>query len=348
MFGVSTFRLSFQKIADIYDMEEAVAMSFNIIFNTVLDKDSRHPVTLFASLVANHHPSRRCRKGAANLLWRMDEIWPLVDEEVQPSPAHMEGSKRNGEPDLAELQKIKICGDDRPRGSWRSCQGSKPTSRGYSCGVWATFHSLAARLDDKEGAIWLKAVRAFMDKFFTCDTCRVHFLKYSENATITTRKEAVLWFWKTHNIVNKRLAKEDLASGNGDPEYPKINWPSKELCPMCRAVPLPGMQGDWDATWVEDEVYKFLMKFYAHPLGEGDIIAEENRKRTLEQNAQDTIVTPNFDGIRGGGFGEENRVQQTQMDTSTAVPAGAAIAVAIASCAFGIVACWWRVQQKKR
>jgi hypothetical protein len=65
--------------------------------------------------------------------------------------------------------------------------------------------------------------------------------------------------------VNKRLA-EDEKSGatDGDPLFPKVQWPPAELCPLCR-LPLPSGQADHSATdveWNEDEVHRFLVRFY--------------------------------------------------------------------------------------
>lgn len=44
---------------------------------------------------------------------------------------------------------------------WGSCKGSKKESRGYTCGLWLTFHSMAARVHPEStgGAFWLAAVR---------------------------------------------------------------------------------------------------------------------------------------------------------------------------------------------
>jgi hypothetical protein len=44
-------------------------------------------------------------------------------------------------------------------------------------------------------ALWLRGLRAFIETFFHCD------------AQLATKRDAVLWMWKTHNSVNARIAK---------------------------------------------------------------------------------------------------------------------------------------------
>lgn len=43
---------------------------------------------------------------------------------------------------------------------WGSCQGSSPGTRGYTCGLWLLFHTLAAHVTgDTGGALWMAAVK---------------------------------------------------------------------------------------------------------------------------------------------------------------------------------------------
>ena len=44
---------------------------------------------------------------------------------------------------------------------WRACKGSKENKRGYTCGLWMAFHSLAGRTEpqDSGGALWLAAIK---------------------------------------------------------------------------------------------------------------------------------------------------------------------------------------------
>lgn len=57
-----------------------------------------------------------------------------------------------------------------PLQEWQSCRGTLPDSRGYTCGLWQLFHSLASRLPETEnaGAVWLAAVKGFVQNYFQC------------------------------------------------------------------------------------------------------------------------------------------------------------------------------------
>lgn len=61
--------------------------------------------------------------------------------------------------------------------------------------------------------------------------------------------------------VNARLAEEEKERGDGDPFYPKLQWPPPELCPLCRAPLLRGAEAA-KPQWNEGEVARFLLKHY--------------------------------------------------------------------------------------
>ena len=42
--------------------------------------------------------------------------------------------------------------------------------------------------------------------------------------SVNSKKDAVLWLWESHNEVNDRLKADETE----DPEFPKIQFPSKE------------------------------------------------------------------------------------------------------------------------
>lgn len=67
-------------------------------------------------------------------------------------------------------------------------------------------------------------------------------------------------FWLVQ--VNKRVGEQELQDHSGDPFFPKIQWPPPELCPLCR-VPSLATGQDQDPEWNEDEVYRFLLAYYA-------------------------------------------------------------------------------------
>ena len=67
--------------------------------------------------------------------------------------------------------------------------------------------------------------------------------------------------------MNKQVADEEFKDHSGDPFFPKVQWPPPELCPLCRAPSVAagaGQGGEPEAEpeWNEDEVYRFLVKYY--------------------------------------------------------------------------------------
>ncbi|KAM3969032.1 sulfhydryl oxidase 1 [Aphomia sociella] len=135
------------------------------------------------------------------------------------------------------------------------CKGSQPQYRGYTCGLWALFHTLtvnAAQSPGTEGPKVLKAMHGYVKHFFGCTECSEHFQAMATRNRIFDIKEndkAVLWLWIAHNEVNLRLA-GDVTE---DPEHPKIQFPAVANCPECRSA-----RGAWNLP----SVYQYLLKVY--------------------------------------------------------------------------------------
>ena len=117
--------------------------------------------------------------------------------------------------------------------------------------------------------------------------------------------------------------KEEASLGTGDPKFPKTIWPPKQLCPSCC---LGLDQRNNNIEWNQDEVFKFLTNYYGN---------------TLTSLYKDKSIV--------GNDGTEVAVEDVIVATNAiVVPVGAALAIAVASCAFGALACYWRSQQKSR
>jgi thiol oxidase len=95
------------------------------------------------------HPLRACKRGAQELVDTFAVVWPDVP-----------GA------DLARVRRtlagFRVCGDGHPAPmTWRACRGSEEGKRGYTCGLWLLFHSLAARAaypTSRDGGLrWLQA-----------------------------------------------------------------------------------------------------------------------------------------------------------------------------------------------
>lgn len=63
--------------------------------------------------------------------------------------------------------------------SWEHCKGTAPGYRGYTCGLWTTFHAITvnAFIHKLQSPInLLFSIRGWIANFFGCLDCRQHFL----------------------------------------------------------------------------------------------------------------------------------------------------------------------------
>uniref|UniRef100_E1BBS6 Sulfhydryl oxidase n=1 Tax=Bos taurus TaxID=9913 RepID=E1BBS6_BOVIN len=148
---------------------------------------------------------------------------------------------------------------------WVGCQGSRPELRGYSCSLWKLFHTLTVGagthpkaldgtgLEDDPQAV-LQTIRRYVHVFFGCKECGEHFEEMAKESidSVKTPDQAILWLWKKHNLVNSRLA----GHPSEDPKFPKVPWPSPDLCPACHEE-IKGL-----GTWNEGQVLLFLKQHY--------------------------------------------------------------------------------------
>ncbi|CAL5209930.1 unnamed protein product [Lathyrus oleraceus] len=306
-----------QQIArGIYDVEEATSLAFDIILeHKMIKPETRASLLKFLQLLTAHHPSRRCRKGAGDLLVSFDDLYPTDS-----------WSSHKQEDDKSLAKNFQICGKEVPRGYWMFCRGSKNETRGFSCGLWVLLHSLSVRIEDAESQFTFTAICDFVHNFFVCEECRQHFYKMcsSVSSPFNKARDFALWLWSTHNKVNERLGKEEASLGTGDPKFPKTVWPPKQLCSSCY---LDHDQTSNKIEWNQDEVYKALRNYYGKTL----------------------VSLYKEKGIAGTEGAEGATLEDLTVGTNAVVvPVGAALAIAVASCAFGALACYWRSQQKSR
>ncbi|KAK9807842.1 hypothetical protein WJX72_011018 [[Myrmecia] bisecta] len=236
---------------DLADVTSATLLAFQYMVNSgdlLAGLESRQAFIDFVDMLLLSHPTDSCRAGCALVKGAIHQLWPPT-QTTGPSP---------------QIREYQICGMDTHVQDWHSCKGTKPNSRGYTCGLWMLFHTLAVRTEpaDRGGALWMTAVRGFVQHFFQCSECAAHFVEMASQeaaAQVTSRRDAALWIWRAHNRVNKRLAEHESTAHDGDPAYPHEQWPPAALCPLCR---LPALEEGGEAQWNEDEVYRFLVKFY--------------------------------------------------------------------------------------
>ncbi|XP_048201952.1 sulfhydryl oxidase 2 [Perognathus longimembris pacificus] len=149
--------------------------------------------------------------------------------------------------------------------TWVGCQGSRPELRGYPCSLWKLFHTLTVEASahpeallgtglEEDPAAVLQTLRRYIRTFFGCRECGEHFEAMAKESmdTVKTPDQALLWLWRKHNAVNSRLA----GHLSEDPKFPKVPWPTPELCPACHEE-IKGLD-----SWNEGQVLLFLKRHY--------------------------------------------------------------------------------------
>ncbi|CAM4718052.1 unnamed protein product [Leuciscus chuanchicus] len=163
---------------------------------------------------------------------------------------------------------------------WVGCQGSQPQYRRYPCAVWQLFHVLTVQAKESgstDSQEVLQAMRGYVSSFFGCRPCATHFegMALESMVHVTSPSYAVLWLWSRHNRVNNRLAGE-LSE---DPHFPKIQWPSPELCPSCHGVKKTG-----EHQWNQEQVLTFLQNYFSSDHILMDYLQDETQVLTHQRN----------------------------------------------------------------
>lgn len=93
----------------------------------------------------------------------------------------------------------------------------------------------------------------------TCSSCTLPFPKFSR---IHATAGCVPYHHRRPSQVNERVGKQEAEGSDGDPAFPKVQWPPSEVCPACRK------RGDSDSgsagsdAWDEAAVLAFLRQYY--------------------------------------------------------------------------------------
>ncbi|KAM9358276.1 sulfhydryl oxidase 1 [Symphorus nematophorus] len=171
---------------------------------------------------------------------------------------------------------------------WVGCQGSQPHLRRYPCGVWTLFHVLTVQAKNIGGTDpqeVLSAMRNYVRSFFGCRPCAEHFDNMARESMVevNTMSSAVLWLWSRHNRVNNRLA----GALSEDPHFPKIQWPSPEMCPACHTVKENG-----EHKWSNEHVLPFLLSYFSsnsiltdYLEDESQVLTKQREKHVRQQQA---------------------------------------------------------------
>lgn len=114
----------------------------------------------------------------------------------------------------------------------------------FPCCLWQVFHAIMAKYHrtapDMDPFYILKGINGYIESFFTCRECKLNWSYETEDIKnfVDDSLSSMLYIWKKHNSVNRRLKKQP--------------WPSKKICPNC-------LNGE---IFNLDEVGKFLVNFY--------------------------------------------------------------------------------------
>uniref|UniRef100_UPI0037E78FEC sulfhydryl oxidase 1 n=1 Tax=Semicossyphus pulcher TaxID=241346 RepID=UPI0037E78FEC len=163
---------------------------------------------------------------------------------------------------------------------WVGCQGSEPQLRRYPCGMWTLFHVLTVQAystgstDPQEV---LSTMRNYVHNFFGCRPCAEHFENMAREgmSEVNTLKSAVLWLWSRHNRVNNRLA----GALSEDPNFPKFQWPTPEMCSSCHMLSENG-----DHMWKVEQVLSFVLSYFSSSRILTDYL--ESESQVLEKQRQ--------------------------------------------------------------
>ncbi|XP_066947378.1 sulfhydryl oxidase 2-like isoform X2 [Macrobrachium rosenbergii] len=229
------------------DIENAVryALAHEVVQHRVISGQSLKSLQEFLDVLVKYLPMR---PAVHNFLTRLHE-YTLS----QTGSIHGETLAEK----IKALQDTdSILPDQQP---WIGCRGSSPKYRGYPCGLWTTFHTITvnAVLQDGRNEKFnakkpLRAIHGYVRDFFGCKYCSQHFqemYKADAESSVKVPDDGILWLWRGHNKVNKRL-KGDPSE---DPEHPKQQFPTRSFCPSC-------WNGD---SMNEKEILTYLKAIYS-------------------------------------------------------------------------------------
>lgn len=150
---------------------------------------------------------------------------------------------------MSKMLKAIDCGIEVRQALLLSCTRTSKTSQYIICVIFCTD-------TDSNPLEVLYGMRAYIQKFFGCQECCKNFgrMAKSMDTDIVNDQDGVLWLWRAHNKANKRLH----GDATEDPEHPKIQFPSREICETCHKE----AEGE-NIEWNEKAVYGFLKIAYS-------------------------------------------------------------------------------------
>ncbi|KAM3876102.1 sulfhydryl oxidase 1 [Diretmus argenteus] len=257
------------------DLESTLHYSLRVELSahTIIKGEALTALKLYISVLTKHFPGRPV---VMNLLKSVDS-WLQEQSGAEVSYKALRDVLDN----VAQVPDAAL-----PEGvRWVGCQGSKPQFRRYPCGVWTLFHVLTVQAKtsgSSEPLEVLQAMRGYVHNFFGCRICVEHFdvMAQESMAEVNSLSTAVLWLWSRHNRVNNRLA----GALSEDPHFPKIQWPSPDLCSACHGVKRTG-----EHSWSQEKVLSFLLSYFSSNNLLTDYLEDESRVLAKQREQQQLV-----------------------------------------------------------
>uniref|UniRef100_A0A8C7R7Q6 Sulfhydryl oxidase n=1 Tax=Oncorhynchus mykiss TaxID=8022 RepID=A0A8C7R7Q6_ONCMY len=265
------------------DLESTLHYSLRVELaaHPVIKGEALSTLQRYISVLAKYFPGRP----VVNNLLKSVDMWLKGEKDTELSYSSLRDALDNTVPNAALPEGVR----------WVGCQGSKPHFRRYPCGMWTLFHVLTVQAEEAaDPQEVLQAMRSYIHSFFGCRACATHFENMAQESMshVGTLSSAVLWLWSHHNHVNNRLA----GALSEDPHFPKIQWPSPELCPSCHGVK------NGEHTWNQAELLTFLRSHFSSEHLLSDYLEEEAHsnpradKVQICRSAPEQAVNPLFLG----------------------------------------------------
>ncbi|VDM75223.1 unnamed protein product [Strongylus vulgaris] len=136
---------------------------------------------------------------------------------------------------------------------WEHCKGSSGQYRGYTCGLWVTFHTLtvSAYKQAEEHCEYFGYLKRYLI-FKIHDRLQATSSSASNSSLdhiVKNPEDVVMYLWRAHNIVNARLHGRDTE----DPQFPKVQFPAKFLCSNCTTT----------GSLTDKQTRDFLIDYYS-------------------------------------------------------------------------------------
>lgn len=242
------------------DIEQAVKFSLfhEVPQQTIIENEELDALKRFVQLLSRYFPFSEDGKAF------IDEVLLYVSHSDNQSG--IGGDKFREKLQTLGKEHKSVFSSNRYVGCSSKVQGL----RRYPCSLWTLFHFLTVQAAEKDISSnpleVLHGMHGYIKYFFGCSDCSRHFQDMAAKNKIwnvTSKDEAVLWLWSSHNEVNKRLS-GDVTE---DPEFKKIQFPQQDTCTDCRRKDFryPNVEvGDGEVVnWDKNNVLTFLKNIYS-------------------------------------------------------------------------------------